>query len=59
MSTPASSELAMPSDDRQWVAVSLPNLCASLVTAASSSISNEGRNGNDVRVLPPVAVILM
>ena len=57
MSTPASSELTVPWAERQWVAVSLPNLRASSVMAVSSSTSNAGRSLWDVAVLPPVAVI--
>ena len=45
--------------DFQWVAVSLPNLCASSVMAVSSSMLKDGSSGNDVRVEPPDAVILM
>ena len=59
MSTPVSREFTMPWVDVQWVAVSRPNLWASSTIAVSSSTSKDGRSGSDVRVLPPVAVILM
>ena len=59
MSTPASRELAMPAEFEECVAVSLPNLRASSVIALSSSTLKDGRVGNEVRVVPPVATILM
>ena len=48
-----------PFVDVLCVAVSIPNLWASSVTACSSSTLKAGRSGNDDGVLPPVAVILM
>ena len=43
----------------QWVAVRIPNLCASSTIALSSSRLKDGRSGKDVFVVPPVAVIFI
>ena len=59
VSMPASKAFTMPCDETQCAAACLPNLCASSQIALSSSTLNDGLSGWLVRVLPPVAVILM
>ena len=59
VSMPDASTLTIPWEDAQWAAACLPNLWASSQIAESSSTLNDGRSEKLVRVLPPVAVILM
>ena len=59
VSTPASNTLSTAWELVEWAATCLPNLWASSTMAVSSITSKDGRDGNEVRVLPPDAVILM
>ena len=59
MSTPASRQFWTASAQVQCAAVSRPCRCASSVMATSSATVYEARFGSDVRVLPPLATILM
>ena len=59
VSMPESSALSMAWELVQWAAACLPNLCASSQMAVNSSTLKDGRSGNEVFVLPPLAVILM